>query len=792
MNNTTLLSVINFPFRGPSSAVVKKTTSFSKVPRIAPLTADCVGTIALGTDANQHLGTTAVPQSVKTTAVPKPLETTDVPQSLGTTAVRQSVRTTDVPQSLGTTAVPKSLGTTAVPQSLGTAAVLQSVGTTAVPQSVGTTAIPQPFGTTAVPQPLGTTAVPQYSETTDVPQSLGTTAVPQSVRTTAVPQSVGTTAVPQSLETTAVPQSLGTTAVPQSLTTAVPQSLGTAAVLQSVGTTAASKSVRTIAIHQPLGTTAVPQSSETTDVPQSLGTTAVPQSLRTTAFPRSLGTAAVLQSVGTTAAPQSVGTTAVPQSLGTAAVLQSVGTTAATKSVRTIAIPQPLGTTAVPQSLGTTAVLQSLGTTAAPQSVGTTAIPQPFGTTAVPQPLGTTAVPQSSETTAVPQSSETTVFPQSLGPTAVPQSLETTAVPQSLGSTDVSHSYSGEDLLRKYPEKPFLLLNVTETGVEIGTGSYGSVVEVDVDGTTYAAKRIHDALIKDTMITQFMKECTLLSTLRHPHIVQFHGICFLRGKWLPALVMERLMTNLHDLLESNCEASKPTVTLNLKCSILHNVASGLAYLHGHSPPIIHRDLTAKNILLNSAMVAKVADLGVARIMPSNRVVATMTKAPGTGVYMPPEALDMESSEETKTKYGTSIDVFSFGVVAIFTLSETFPSQLLQPNYYENEVLKARNELERRARYMNMITEQLYKEHPLIKMIEVCLNYMPQEWPNIHEVLNQLDKVSEVELMQDLHGKSNMQVNAKSMYIMAYKKCFHQNSEELSRVQKRQQALIRWV
>ena len=243
-----------------------------------------------------------------------------------------------------------------------------------------------------------------------------------------------------------------------------------------------------------------------------------------------------------------------------------------------------------------------------------------------------------------------------------------------MGTTVVSQSYSGEDLLLSYPElKSLLLLNVTETGVEIGTGSYGSVVEVDRHGTTCAAKRIHDALIKDTsVITQFVKECTLLNTLHHPHIVQFFGICFLRGKWLPALVMERLRTNLHDLLESN-EASKPFLTLNLKCSILHNVANALAYLHGHSPPIIHRDLTAKNILLNFDMVAKIADLGVARIMPSDIIVATITKAPGTRVYMPPEALDMESSEETKTRYGTSIDVFSFGVVAIFTLSEAFPS-----------------------------------------------------------------------------------------------------------------------
>ena len=266
-----------------------------------------------------------------------------------------------------------------------------------------------------------------------------------------------------------------------------------------------------------------------------------------------------------------------------------------------------------------------------------------------------------------------------------------------------------------------------------------------MNGALCAAKRIHDALFQDStqcpnVVQQFVEECKLLNKLQHPHIVQFLGICFLSGASLPALVMERLMTSLHDLLESNKASIKPFFALGLKCSILRNVASGLAYLHRQSPPIIHRDLSAKNVLLNSDMVAKVADLGVARIMPSDKVVATMSKAPGTRVYMPPEALDhdRDSVDVTKTRYNTSIDIFSFGVVAIFAFSETFPNQLLQPTYYENKVIKARTELERRERYMNMITKQLYKGHPLIKMIEMCLD-IPQERPNIREVLHQLDQ-----------------------------------------------------
>ena len=310
-------------------------------------------------------------------------------------------------------------------------------------------------------------------------------------------------------------------------------------------------------------------------------------------------------------------------------------------------------------------------------------------------------------------------------------------------------------LFRDNPElTPFLLTNVRLTGSRIGAGAYGCVEEVAIPGAICAAKMIHDFFQDTSQIPpvairkvseQFVRECKLMSTLRHPHIVQFLGLCYFPGSYLPAIVMERLMTSLHDLLDPEIDppppphSPKPFFPLDLKFSILHNVASGLAYLHNQSPPIIHRDLSARNVLLNSAMIAKIADLGVARIIPRLRPAATMTKAPGAGIYMPPEALEEKSGddEETKSKYDASIDVFSFGVVSIFSICQTFPCKLLAPTYRESHKLIARSELERRERYMRMIYSQLHEDHPLIKMIKKCLSF-PEDRPSIHEVLEQLN------------------------------------------------------
>ena len=237
-----------------------------------------------------------------------------------------------------------------------------------------------------------------------------------------------------------------------------------------------------------------------------------------------------------------------------------------------------------------------------------------------------------------------------------------------------------------------MLSNVRLTGTTIGAGAYGSVEEVTIPGAICAAKKIQEIFLDRSEIppsevrknlAQFVRECQLMSTLRHPNVVQFLGVCFFPGSRLPALVMERLLTSLHDLLDPEIDPPSPTdapkpffpLAIGLKCSILHNVASGLAFLHEQSPPIIHRDLSARNVLLNSGMVGKLADLGVARIVPRMRAVATMTKAPGTSVYMPPEALEDKpgsKKDEEGSKYDASIDVFSFGVVSIFTLCQTFP------------------------------------------------------------------------------------------------------------------------
>ena len=295
-----------------------------------------------------------------------------------------------------------------------------------------------------------------------------------------------------------------------------------------------------------------------------------------------------------------------------------------------------------------------------------------------------------------------------------------------------------------------LQLSDFKSSSKIGYGNFCTVEEVAIPGAVCAAKRLRDDILKgaeEREITkaeeQFEKECQLMSTLRHPNIVQFLGIAFFPGSPLPAIVMERLLMTLHDLLvphDPPLPANDP-IPLSLKCNILHNIACGLAYLHQFRPrPIIHRNLSAGNVLLNSEMVAKIGGLTAACTIASERESEVMTPRPGDMLYMPPEAT-VEQSE-----YDASIDIFSLGVLTIFVIGEKDPEKPLPPNYEDSDgKLVARTELQRRSEYMRYVNEQLRAcgqlrgDHPLIRLIQQCLHNLPAKRPGIHEVLHLLEE-----------------------------------------------------
>ena len=272
-------------------------------------------------------------------------------------------------------------------------------------------------------------------------------------------------------------------------------------------------------------------------------------------------------------------------------------------------------------------------------------------------------------------------------------------------------------------QSSFELSVVTKTKEKpIGVGSYASVYEVIVHETVCAAKEMHPILVNtedSKWKSVFLTECENCSKILHPNVVQFLGIYYPseRGKKakLPWLVMELMHISLTDLIE---KYEKTDIPLHFKFSIYTNVCQGLQFLHSQN--IIHRDLYSSNILLTKHLVAKISDLGMAKIISPgfNR----HTQTPGNMVFMPPEALSVNPV------YGAPIDIFSFGCVCVHVTSMKWPTP---KDKISDDVI---------------LSEVQRREHLLVKMsslpalrrlVERCLQKKPGDRPTIGEVIRSL-------------------------------------------------------
>ena len=281
----------------------------------------------------------------------------------------------------------------------------------------------------------------------------------------------------------------------------------------------------------------------------------------------------------------------------------------------------------------------------------------------------------------------------------------------------------------------YRLAGVQDVGTELGRGSYAAVVELRFRGLKCAGKRLHRTLYGNAspveqqgMLQRFESECEILSEMKHPNIVQFLGVHFEAGSELPVLVMEFLHSTL-----SACLDRYGTLPQEISYTILDDVATALCYLHGQDPPVIHRDLTANNVLLSRDMTAKIADLGVAKILNLTPAQMTqMTACPGTPAYMPPEAMGRNP------RYDKKIDSFSYGVLMLHVSCGQWPlpGEANCVNSAYPDQLIPQTEVERREDYLQDIGD----DHPLRQLITQCLNNHPAFRPDAEDILRQVREV----------------------------------------------------
>ena len=282
---------------------------------------------------------------------------------------------------------------------------------------------------------------------------------------------------------------------------------------------------------------------------------------------------------------------------------------------------------------------------------------------------------------------------------------------------------------------------------ELGHGSYGSIYAVKYCGTICAAKEIilveglGEVEIQQT-VESFIMECYQCSTIRHPNVIQFLGIYYPSATAgsvqermrLPVMVMEMMADSLTSLVDKH-----EKIPLHMKYSIVHDVSLGLCYLHNHDPPIVHRDLSPSNILLTAHHVAKISDIGLAKVLMADyRMIMADTT----------EIVDLKSPESLGDDpiYGPPTDVFSFGGILLYTFNQLWPRPIRQVHF--DPILKKKvtlSEVERRQQHLDKMIED---GEMLISLVEECLDDDPAVRPPIVAVCEKIEVSKDAVYMKE--------------------------------------------
>ncbi|XP_057967666.1 cysteine-rich receptor-like protein kinase 10 [Malania oleifera] len=193
---------------------------------------------------------------------------------------------------------------------------------------------------------------------------------------------------------------------------------------------------------------------------------------------------------------------------------------------------------------------------------------------------------------------------------------------------------------------------------KLGEGGYGSVYKGKLhEGCEIAVKRLSKTSAQG--LEEFKKEVTLAAKLQHVNLVRVLDFCIEREEKM--LIYEYMPNKsldfyLHDPIRGKLLDWKKRV------QIIEGIIHGLLYLQEYSRfTIIHRDLKASNILLDSEMKPKISDFGLARIFRKDEHEANTGRIVGTYGYVPPEYVK-------RGIYFTKYDIYSFGVLLLLIIS----------------------------------------------------------------------------------------------------------------------------
>ncbi|KAI7736501.1 hypothetical protein M8C21_000485, partial [Ambrosia artemisiifolia] len=268
---------------------------------------------------------------------------------------------------------------------------------------------------------------------------------------------------------------------------------------------------------------------------------------------------------------------------------------------------------------------------------------------------------------------------------------------------------------------------------KLGEGGFGSVYKGTLlDGTLIAVKQLSSKSKQGNR--EFVNEIGMMAGIQHPNVVRLHGCCAEHNQLL--LVYEYMENNslAHALFDP--DKSKMEIDWPTRQRICVGIATGLAFLHEETAlKMVHRDIKAANILLDTNLTPKISDFGLAKLNEKENTHIS-TRVAGTIGYMAPEyALWGHLTYKA--------DVFSFGVLALEIIAGK-NNMNYRPNEDYVSLLDLAIVLEEKGSLMDLVDPRLgsdFNKIEAVRMMEVallCTNQSPALRPTMPDVVNLLE------------------------------------------------------
>ncbi|KAE9602400.1 hypothetical protein Lal_00050146 [Lupinus albus] len=267
---------------------------------------------------------------------------------------------------------------------------------------------------------------------------------------------------------------------------------------------------------------------------------------------------------------------------------------------------------------------------------------------------------------------------------------------------------------------------------KLGEGGFGSVYWGRTsDGFQIAVKKLKAINSKAEM--EFAVEVEVLGRVRHKNLLGLRGYCAGDDQ---RLIVYDYMPNLSLLSHLHGQFSlEVQLDWKRRIKIAIGSAQGIFYLHHEATPhIIHRDIKASNVLLNSDFEPLVADFGFAKLIPDG-VSHMTTRVKGTLGYLAPEYAMWGKVSE-------SCDVFSFGILLLELVTGRKPIEKL-PGGVKRTITQWAEPFITKGKFRDMVDPKLrgnFDENQVIQTINVaalCVQSEAEKRPNMKQVVNLL-------------------------------------------------------